>query len=445
MATHRCCDGITRRDFLKVGALGTGLSLAGFLRLAEAGDVRQTRTKAAIFVYLGGGPSHLDTFDPKPEAPEEYRGEFRAIEANVSGIRISEHLPRLARCADRYTILRGVSHSIAAHELGTQYMSTGNRPIPSLEFPGYGAVVSKELGGDPDLPAFVAIPNTPQRAGYLGVQYAPLQTNASPVMGKPFNIRGITLGGGLTLTAVQRRDRLLRDIDVAFKGYEAQSDLIGGLDRFKERAYQIISSPRARQAFDLSKESSATAEQFGNHPFGQSCLLAGRLVEAGVRFVTVTLNGWDTHVQNFARLKGGETPARGQGKNGGGPGLLPQLDSGLSSLFAWLHDRGLYESTAVFVTGEFGRTPKVNKNAGRDHWARAMFVLMGGGGVRGGQVIGASDTKGEGPLDQGIKPDDVAATFYHALGIDHTREYRTSTGRPVMLVREGKVIPHLLA
>jgi hypothetical protein len=441
MAKNRTCDGITRRDFVKAGVLGgLGLSLARFLSLAEAGEVQGGKAQAAIYIYLGGGPSHMDTFDLKPEAPEEYRGEFKPIRTNIAGVDICEHLPKLARCADKFTIVRGLTHSMAAHELGTKYMNTGNMPNPALDYPGYGAVVSKELACPPDLPPFIAIPTTPQKPGYLGIRYAPLQTNASPVLGQPFNVRGITLGEGLTVTDLEKRKRLLRDLDTAFKGYETNSDVLDGLDKFKQKAHSIISSPRARKAFDLSQEPTKVAEAFGSHAFGQSCLLAGRLVEAGVRFSTVSYGGWDTHADNFVRLKGGS--ARG-GKSAAG--LLPTLDDGLAALFGWLANKGLLETTAVFVTGEFGRTPKVNRTVGRDHWSRAMTVLLGGGGFNGGQVVGASDAKGEGPVGEGLKPDDVAASFYHVLGIAHTKEYHTSTGRPVMIVREGKVVRQLLS
>jgi hypothetical protein len=441
MATNRYCDGITRRDFVKVGALGgLGLSLASYLRMAKAGEIEGAKAQSAIFIYLGGGPSHMDTFDLKPDAPEEYRGEFKPIATNVSGVQISEHLPKLAACADKFAIVRGVSHSLAAHGPGTAYMNTGNIPNPALEYPSYGAVVTKELPSAKDLPPFVAIPNSPQKPGYLGVKYAPLQTNASPTAGKPFPLRGITLGDGLTITALEKRTHLLHDLDTAFKEHDLKSDLLDGLDQFKDKAFSIISSPRCRKAFDLSQESAKTAEAFGTNAFGQSCLLAGRLVEAGVRFTTITLGGWDTHAQNFANLKGG-APRGGKGA----VGLLPTLDAGLAALFGWLADRGLLATTAVFVTGEFGRTPKINRNAGRDHWSRAMFVLLGGGGFSGGQVVGASDARGEGPaVGDGFKPEDVAATFYHNLGINHTKEYHTSTGRPVMIVREAKLIRQLV-
>lgn len=436
MATNWTCDGVRRRDFLKVGILGgCGLSLSGYMRLAEAGEVKTVggggKAKAAIFINLAGGPSHMDTFDLKPDAPKEYRGEFNPIDTNISGVQICEHMPLLAQCADKFAILRGVSHSLAAHEFGTKYMNTGNRPLPSLEFPGYGAVVSKEMGGPKDLPPFVAIPNTPQVAGYLGVEYAPFNTTSAPRKGQAFSVRGITLGRGLTITEIEKRHRLLNDLDGTFRGFEADSDLVNGLDKFSQRAYDIISSPRSREAFDISKESASITEQFKDNPLSQSCLLASRLVEAGVRFVSISSGGWDTHQNNFSSLK---------------TKLLPDLDNALAGLFHTLEAKGLLESTAVFVTGEFGRTPKINQRGGRDHYPRSMFVLLGGGGMKGGQVVGASDEKSMGPASgDGISPDDVAASFYHALGIDTQKEYHTPTGRPVMIVRYGTPIKELFA
>jgi hypothetical protein len=432
MATNSYCDGVRRRDFLRVGVLGTaGLGLSNYLRLAEAGELAKGTANAAIFINLAGGPSHMDSFDLKPDAPKEVRGEFNPIETNVPGVAICEHLPKLAKCADKYAILRGVSHSLAAHEFGSKYMNTGNRPIPSLEFPGYGSVVSKERPGPADIPPFVAIPNTPQVPGYLGVQYAPFSTTSTPRAGQPFSVRGITLGRGLTVEEVEKRHRLLSDLDGAFRGFEKDSDLVGGLDRFSQQAYAIISSPRSRKAFDISQESKEITGLFNGSAFGQSCLLASRLVESGVRFVTITLGGWDTHADNFNRLKGQ---------------LLPDLDGGVAGLFAALEQKGLLGTTTVFVTGEFGRTPKINDRGGRDHHPRAMCVLMGGGGIRGGQVLGASDEKGMGPASgDGITPDDIAATFYHTLGIDVQKEYRTTTGRPIAVVRYGTPIKELLA
>jgi hypothetical protein len=437
MAIHQTCDGVRRRDFIKVGALaGTGLTLANYLRLAEAGEVNEAAVaKSAIFINLQGGPSHMDTFDLKPDAPSEYRGLFDPIKTNVDGVEISEHLPKLAKCADKYAILRGVSHTLGAHRLGQEYVNVGTKPLPSLEYPGYGAVLTKETEGQNpvDLPTFVQIPNGRQRAGFLGVKYAPLNTGATPRAGAPFSVRGIALGNGLTVKEVEKRQSLLNDLDSTFKGIEKDNQLLDGLDRFSQQAYSIITSKRSREAFDISKESPAFAEPFGDDPFGTSCLLASRLIESGVRFVSMQLGGWDTHRDNFSRLKD---------RN------LPTLDTGLSALLCGLEEKGLLESTAVFVTGEFGRTPKINTRSdpgGRDHYPRCMFMLQAGGAVRGGQVIGESDDKATMPKNDAITPDDVAASFYRNLGVDHTKEYHTNTGRPIMIVRDGKVIPELFA
>jgi hypothetical protein len=433
MPTSFTCDGIQRRDALKAGLLGVGgLSLANFLQLGHAGQVSsQAKAKAAIYINLGGGPSHMDTFDMKPNAPTEYRGEFNPIQTNVPGIEICEHLPKLARQMDKFTLLRGVSHTLAAHELGTQYVNCGNRPIPSLEFPGYGSVVAKELGGPDNLPAYVAVPRTSAKSGYLGVKYAPLATGNTPRASMPYSVRGVSLQNGLTVEAVDRRKNLLGDLDRTFAGYEKQNQLLEGMDQFADQAYAMITSPAARKAFDISQESPKFAEQFGATPFGTSCLLATRLVESGVRFVTLSYGGWDTHEDNWTKLRDKQ---------------LPPFDEGLAALFAGLEQKGLLASTAVFVTGEFGRTPKINTTRnGRDHFARNMFMIMAGGGIRGGRVIGASDEKAMAPASQAITPDDVAASFYHNLGIDPKKEYQTNTGRPVMIVRDGNVMPELFA
>ena len=423
------CNGVRRRDVLQAGVLGTlGLTLGDYFRLLKADEEKPKPAKSAIVIWLGGGPPHLDTFDMKPEAPEEIRGEFRPISTNVEGLSICEHLPQLARCADKYAVLRGVSHTLAGHEQGTSFLSTGNRPVPSLTYPGYGAVVSKELEGDPRLPHFVAIPNTPQSAGYLGVRQAPLNTNETPRLGQPFSVRGISLEGGLTVEQFESRTRLLRQVDTAFSELGSKSSLVDGLDQFDREAYSVISSPVAREAFDTHREPEAVANEFGEHRFGQSCLLALRLIEAGVRFATVSFSGWDTHSNNFKKSK---------------ESLLPQLDQGLAALLNQLDRRGLLESTSVLVTGEFGRTPKINANAGRDHWPRAFSVLMAGGGIKTGQILGASDDKGMGPDEEPITPEAVAASFYHSLGIDFRKEYHTNTGRPVMIVRAGEVLPGL--
>ncbi len=432
MTVSRTCDGIKRRDFVKIGALGmTGVTLSSYLKMVEAGDAKPQKAKSAIFIELSGGPSHMDTFDLKPNAPSEYRGEFKQIKTNVDGIEISEHLPKLASCMDKFALLRGVSHSVAAHALGRSYVNTGNRPLPSLEYPGYGAVFTKENPGPENLPPYVSIPNSTQKPGFLGVKYAPLNTGATPRAGQAFSVRGISLQSGLTVENIERRESLLKDIDTTFNSLEKNSQLIEGLDRFGQQAYSIITSKRAREAFDVSKESPAFSKPFGESSFGQSCLLASRLVESGVRFVTVSMGGWDTHRNNWDSLENR---------------LLPPLDAGLSALFTGLAEKGLLESTAVYVTGEFGRTPKINnERGGRDHYPRCMFMLMAGGLVKGGQVIGKSDEKGTGPANEGYSPDDVAASFYENLGIDFSKEYHTSTGRPITIVRNGNVINKLFS
>ena len=434
MAIHKTCDGVQRRDFLRVGVAGmAGMNLASYLSMAEAGELAQSQGKNAIFVNLNGGPSHMDTFDLKPDAPTEYRGIFNPIKTNVNGVEFSEHLPNLAKCADKFAIFRGVSHTLGAHRLGTEYVNTGNRPLASLEYPGYGAVVTKELSEPTDIPQFVAIPRSSQRAGFLGVRYAPLNTGRTPTIGSPFSVRGVSLGSGLTVTEVKKRKSLLNDLDSTFAEAEQNSQLLEGLDEFSKQAHAMITSPRSRQAFDISKESDAFSAKFGESSFGASCLLATRLVEAGVKFVTLTYGGWDTHRDNFTSLKDRQ---------------LPSFDQGLAGLFVGLEEKGLLDSTVVYVTGEFGRTPKINSRTaegGRDHYPRCMFMLMAGGGVRGGQVIGKSDEKATAPVNEAITPDDVAATFYQAMGIDHLKEYHTSTGRPIMIVRDGTPIAQAFA
>ncbi|MEM7477620.1 MAG: DUF1501 domain-containing protein, partial [Planctomycetota bacterium] len=358
MTIHKTCDGASRRDFLRVGSLSAaGFTLAGYLQMSEAGAVEaNSSNKSAIFIDLPGGPSHIDTFDLKPNASDEFRGKFKPIDTNVPGIQISEHLPKLAQCADKYAILRGVSHTLAAHRLGREYVNTGTKPLPSLEYPGFGAVVTKEFETARDLPPFVSIPNGNQRSGFLGIQYSPMNTGKTPVAGQPFSVRGITLNNGLTIDQIERRHGLLNDIDTTFSHVENEDQLLVGLNRFNQKAFDMITSPKARLAFDISKEDQSFVAQFESDNFSQSCLLAIRLVEAGVRFVSLSLGGWDTHQDNFTKLS--ETQ-------------LPKLDAGLSSLYNGLAQKGLLDTTSVMCTGEFGRTPKINTRSaegGRDHY-----------------------------------------------------------------------------
>lgn len=431
MANHMFCDGVARRDFLKVGALaGAGFSLADYLALAHAGEVSPSgKGKAAIFIRLAGGPSHMDTFDLKPNAPDTHRGEFKEIRTNVPGIRISEHLPKLAKCADKFAILRGVSHTLAAHALGSTYLATGNRPLPSIQYPTFGSVVSKLKEAPRDIPPYVSIPrDINNTTGFLGLEYGPFETGASPKANARMDVRGLSLRG-ITVEDVARRQNMLNRYDTAFASVSKVDKTVAGMDKFSQRAYDMMRSDRTRNAFDLTKESKHIKDMFANDSFSQSAMLATRLVEAGSKFVTVQLGGWDTHTDNWNKLKDKQ---------------LPTLDAGVSGLLKTLEAKGLLESTSVFVTGEFGRTPKINQRTGRDHYPRAMFCLLAGGGIKGGQVVGESDALGEGPKDRAITPDDVAATFYHSLGINHRQEFKTPSGRPVMITRHGNVIRELV-
>lgn len=420
---------LSRRQMLKVGVLGASFSLENYLRF-KAAAAEQDTGRSAILVFLGGGPSHQDTFDLKPKAPAEYRGQFSPIRTSAGGVDICEHMPKLARRAEKYAVIRGITHNLAAHGLGTRYLMTGNRPTPVVSYPMYGSVVSREFPAAEDLPSFVSIDRPVEGPGYLGPEYGPLSTGEKPRYGQPFRVRGITLGDGLTVDKYQSRRDLLKDIDKAFEGFESLDDSVRGLDRFSEQAYRIISSRRGRDAFDLARESDREVDRFGRHEFGQSMMLTTRLIESGVRFVTVLLEGWDTHADNFNTL---------------GRELLPQFDQSMSSLLDRLDSKGLLDSTSILVTGEFGRTPKVNGRAGRDHWARAMCALMAGGDVRGGQVIGETDDKAQGPLGDGYTPDDLAASFFRNIGIDPKNEYQANVGRPITLIRDGKPIPKLLS
>jgi hypothetical protein len=436
MASRSYCDGVSRRDFIRVGALGfLGLNLPGYLRhAAAAAEASKSMDKSAILIYLSGGQTHLDTWDLKPEAPEGIRGEFKPIKTNVSGIEISEHLPNLAKHADKYAILRSVTHNLAAHAPGQMFLRTGNRPLPSLQYPCYGSVVNKEYSAPPGVPPYVSLPVSStnggaETAGYLGVAYNPFSINDDPNK-DGFSVRALALPQGLSMERIEARRGLLQGLDTTFRKVEVKSQDLAGMDKFYQQAFEILNSAKAREAFDINKEPAEVRDRYGRNSFGQACLLARRLIEAGVRFVSIEFGGWDTHRNNFDTLKNDK---------------LPKLDQGLAGLFEQLSGRGLLDRTAVMMTGEFGRTPKINGTAGRDHWSRAMSIVMGGGGIKGGQVIGATNNKGEEPVDSPYKPEDVAASFFTALDIDPHKEYHTPTGRPVHIVRDGKPIRELFA
>lgn len=423
------CDGITRRDTLRVGFLGlTGLTLADGLRTAYAAPQRKSSADAVLFINLAGGPSHLDTLDMKPNAPAETRGEFQSIQSALPGLSVCEHLPKIAQAAKQFTLLRGISHTTGDHPQGQAYIAAGNRPSPAIKYPSYGSIVTKEMPADPDLPPYVAIPQTEWNAGYMGDAFAPFKTNAVPKPGQPFAVRGITLAEGLTLDKVNRRQRLLKKIDTTFRQAGEDNQLLDALDTFGRQAHSMITSKRTQEAFDVSREPESIRKRFAGDELGQSLLLATRLLEFGVRFVTVTNTGWDTHLDNF----------KGHAR------LMPPLDAGFTAVLSALGEKGLLERTLVVCMGEFGRTPKINANVGRDHYPRANWCMMAGGGVKPGQLIGATNEAGTGAADgTNIQPDDLGASILNALGIDHHKEYYTQTGRPVSLVPHGTVIHEL--
>lgn len=418
----------TRREMLKVGAIG-GLTLSQYLR-AQAASGKKNSQRSGIFIFLEGGPSHQDTFDLKPDAPALYRGEFKPIPTAVPGIHICEHLPELAKRMKDYAIIRGLTHTIADHGLGKKYLLTGNRPSQTLSYPEYGSVVSKMHPSARDLPTYVSIDESFVGPGYLGNEFSAL-TAGKPTFGIPYSVRGISLEDGLTVDRYKSQRRLLDDLDTAFEGFEKLDAPVRGLDRFGAQAHNIISAPSTRNAFDLEQEKPSESKRFGKHEFGQSLLLAARLIEAGVHFVTIRLRpaefDFDTHTDNFSRLRK----------------LLPPFDKGLAGLFDRLKERGLFESTAIMVAGEFGRTPQINVQGGRDHWARAMFALMAGGDIRGGQVIGETDAKAAEPKNESVSPEDLAASFFQNIGIDPKMEFQANVGRPITLVRDGNPIGRL--
>jgi hypothetical protein len=442
------CEGFHRRDFLAVGSAGLlGLTLPGFLAAqARAADKKdddsraKTKAQSVILVWLAGGPATIDMWDNKPDAPEGIRGEFKSIDTNVPGVQFAETLPKMAKVADKVSVVRSMYHTIPSHGPAAVFVTTGNKPTAALQYPAMGSVASKLLKTEVGVPPYVTFGD--QRnggAGYLGTGYNPFViegNGAGGANGKPgggpgggFRVRGVSLDGKFTLDELEKRDQLLRKFDNGFRGIDQNSELVDGLDTFHRQALEILRSDKTKKAFDLAAEKQATRDAYGNTQFGQACLASRRLIEAGVRFATVSTGGWDTHGQTFQNHK---------------TRLMPPLDQTLSALIADLDERGLLETTIVMCAGEFGRTPKINKNSGRDHWARSMACVLAGGGFKRGYVHGSTDASGMAPASEPVTPDDVASTIFHNLGIDPHTELQTSTGRPIQLFREGKVIEKLI-
>lgn len=435
--SHLRCDGVSRRDVLRIGASGfLGLGLLPMLPPASAQQKIAPKAKSCILIWLDGGPSHLETFDLKPDAPAEVRGPFQPIATNVPGIQISELLPRTATITDKLAIVRSLTSPLGEHGLANHYLLTGYKPSPVLQYPSYGSVVSHLQNERPVLPPYIAIPESRATAGagFLGAAHEAFATGGDPAKAD-FRVRDLNFFPEVTEERIQRRREYLREFDAAQAKVEQRDSTA---DASFEQAFRIVTSREAKQAFDLNAESAEVRGKYGPRMLGQSCLLARRLVERRVPFVSVLNTGWDTHDGLTLQLRDGYSGAKV------GVGLVPTFDLAFSALVEDLQERGLLDETLVIAMGEFGRTPKLNNRAGRDHWPRVFSAVLAGGGVRGGQVIGSSDRVGESPADNPVTPADLARTIYTLLGIDPDRELHTSDGRPVQINQGGKLIRELV-
>jgi hypothetical protein len=427
------CDGVSRRDFLQVGALSAaGLALPDLLQAQSAApqNANRARAQSVILVYLGGGLSHHDTFDMKPDQPEEIRGNYHPIATNVPGLQISHMLPRLAQCMNKVSLVRSGAHNNDHHETATNWALCGRFGSPFGDYPAMGAVVSHQLGFRGPLPPYVSIPRNPSftwelgKSAFLGGRYESFRTGDPNAPG--YQVQDVSPTENLTDSVVERRQTLLQAVD----GLTAQvegSDAIATYNEFQRRATTLVLSSEARRAFAIEQESANLRDRYGRTTFGQSCLLARRLVERGVRFATINFGGWDHHARIWDGLGS----------------KLPQLDLGLSALLQDLEVRGLLATTLVAVFGEFGRTPRINRDTGRDHWGPAASLLFAGAGVRGGQVIGATDRQGAYVTRRPVAPADVAYTMYEAVGVDPHRWLMHPEGRPVEILDQGEAVREL--
>jgi uncharacterized protein (DUF1501 family) len=429
------CSGLSRRSFLSVGGLATfGLSLPGFLRARESVPAADRKNVNCILMWMQGGPSHIDSFDPKPDAPVEVRGEFSTIPTTLPGIRFAEHLPRLAKLTDDFSLIRGHDPKNGSHGVADHLMMTGHKFNASLPFPCFGSVVAKERGYKDGMLPFVQLGRYVDRrfnggiAGFLGDEFNPFEVAEDP-NAPTFRVRDLSIEGDAARARLDRRYAMLTDLEKYQKAVEGSATPVKARDVFYEKAHGIITSPAAKRAFDIAAESDRTRDRYGRTQFGQNCLLARRLIEAGVRFVTITDGGWDTHTNNFQSLK---------------QRLLPRVDSGFAALLEDLKVRGMLENTLVVWFGDFGRTPKVNPSAGRDHWSTAGVACMAGGGIRPGQVVGRTNDLAEFVTDSPVSPQDIAATIYHCLGVPLHTWYKAQDGRPVELCPEGQPVKQLV-
>ncbi len=425
------CTGPSRRAFLKVGVLGgLGLTLGDYLQIQaqEAAPAAGPAAQSAIFIFMNGGMSHIDTFDPKPYAPIEYRGELGSVKTNT-GEYFGGQLPRLAQVADKMSIIRSMTHGEAAHERGQHNMLTGYRPSPAVQYPSFGSVISLKLGGRENIPPYVSIPaadNPYYGTGYLSSAFGPFSVGGEPAT-KGFKVRDLNLPGGVTPERMEGRKSLLASVDAHFNSLES-SDALEAMNSYYQRAYSLISSQNAREAFNIDAEPDAVRDEYGRHAFGQRLLLARRLVEGGARFITVSDGGWDMHRDIKKGIEG----------------KFPPVDQGLSTLITDLDRRGLLATTMVILVSEFGRTAKLNKDGGRDHWPKAFSVALAGGGIKGGIIHGATNAQGTEPSDAPVSPADLGATIYTQLGIDPTERLMSGGNRPIDIIRQGEVVSSIV-
>jgi len=445
MSQYKNCAGVTRRDCLQLGLSSlAGLGLTSLLQMqAEASPTaaRKATAKSCILIWMDGGPTHFETFDPKPDAPAEIRGEFEPISTKLPGVQFSQHMTRLAGMLDQFSVIRSIRHDQGNHGAGNHYMMTGSPPrIPVgcgafVSFhPSMGSVAAYELGKDNGLPNYFSIPSMSRSGGpnFLGAKYAPFVVGGDP-NSADFRVRDVALPQGLTEDHFNRRTDLRKMVDrIERINDPAAGDPVGGLDEYYRQGYDLITSRTAQAAFDIQRESEKVRDSYGRNGFGQRALLARRLVEAGVPFITINDGGWDHHADIFPALRK----------------RLPDWDNTVATLIADLKERGLLDTTLVVALGEFGRTPAIStlngqKGAGRDHWANAMSVLIAGGGIPGGVIVGATDRKGYTANERVLSPENFVSTIYTKLGIDPGKIVYTPQGRPTHFVSDATTIKEL--
>jgi hypothetical protein len=425
----------SRREFVFAGlAGGLGLTMGNLFKLraeqVAAGSKLEAKAQSLIHIYLPGGCAHQETWDPKPFAPIEYRGPLGTVDTKLPGVKFSQYMKNTAQIADKITVVRSMTHGEAAHERGTHNMFTGYRPSPAIQYPSIGSVVSHELGSRNNLPPYVCIPNVPNEyaaTGYLSTSYGPFSLGSDPAQGA-FKVRDLNMRDGITTERFDRRRDILGTVDEHFRTLE-KSDAITAMDSFYQAAYSLVSSASAREAFNLAAEPDAIRTEYGKHEAGQRMLMARRLVESGVRLVSLTYGGWDMH-SGIARAM---------------DRTLPNFDQAYATLIRDLDRRGMLDQTMVMVSSEFGRTPKINKDAGRDHWPRVFSVAFAGGGFKRGYIHGSSDATGAEPENDPLTVENMSATVFNQLGIDPEKRLMAPGGRPQAIVKDGTVVTDLLA